>query len=75
MPIIDTSVIEATNAKSAKALKQDFDSLGHRLARQGVDIEAVTAKVAAYGVAVPSWGVGTGGTFSTSWKTAPSFTN
>ncbi len=33
-----------------------------RLARRGIDIAAVKAKVAAYGVAVPSWGVGTGGT-------------
>ena len=36
--------------------------LGERLARRGIDIEAIKAKVAAFGVAVPSWGVGTGGT-------------
>ena len=30
--------------------------------RGGVDIDAVTAKVAAFAVAVPTWGVGTGGT-------------
>ena len=30
--------------------------------RGGVDIEAITAKVAAFAVAVPTWGVGTGGT-------------
>ncbi len=30
--------------------------------RRGLDIEAITAKVAAFAVAVPTWGVGTGGT-------------
>jgi L-rhamnose isomerase/sugar isomerase len=62
MSMIDVSAIEAANAKSAKALKEDYDSLAHRLVRQDIDIDAVTTKVAAYGVAVPSWGVGTGGT-------------
>lgn len=62
MSMIEKSVIEAANERSAKALKQDYDALGSQLARRGIDIEAVTAKAAGYGVAVPSWGVGTGGT-------------
>ena len=32
------------------------------LERRGIDIDAIKAKVAAFAVAVPSWGVGTGGT-------------
>jgi L-rhamnose isomerase / sugar isomerase len=60
--MIENSVIENDNAKRKKALKEDHESLGNRLARRGVDIDAVKKKVAAYGVAVPSWGVGTGGT-------------
>jgi L-rhamnose isomerase/sugar isomerase len=60
--MIDGSVIEAQNAARMTALQEDYNALGAALARRGVDIEAVTAKVAAYGVAVPSWGVGTGGT-------------
>ncbi|MFB2549698.1 L-rhamnose catabolism isomerase [Ensifer soli] len=60
--MIDTSVIEAENAARREDLRTDYDSLGARLARRGVDIDAVKRKVAAYGVAVPSWGVGTGGT-------------
>jgi L-rhamnose isomerase / sugar isomerase len=60
--MIENSVIQADNAKRAKALKEDYESLGNRLARRGVDIDAVKKKVTAYGVAVPSWGVGTGGT-------------
>jgi L-rhamnose isomerase / sugar isomerase len=60
--MIEKNIIESDNAKRKKALKEDYDSLGNRLARGGVDIGAVKKKVAAYGIAVPSWGVGTGGT-------------
>ena len=62
MTMIDKTLIEAENAARAAALKSDYDSLGERLARQGIDINAIKARVARYGVAVPSWGVGTGGT-------------
>jgi L-rhamnose isomerase/sugar isomerase len=40
----------------------DYAALGAKLARHGADIDAVTKAVAAFAVAVPSWGVGTGGT-------------
>jgi L-rhamnose isomerase/sugar isomerase len=60
--MIDASLIEAENAARHKALVTDYDSLGDRLARRGINIDTVKARVAAYGVAVPSWGVGTGGT-------------
>ncbi|GGD95952.1 L-rhamnose isomerase [Aureimonas endophytica] len=59
---IDPSVIETSNAARARDHAADFASLGERLARRGLDIEALTAKVSAFTVAVPSWGVGTGGT-------------
>src|SRR6478735_5345695 len=54
--------IESLNAREAGALADDFDSLGRQLARRGVDICEVTAKVASFSVAVPSWGAGRGGT-------------
>ena len=60
--MINASLIDAQNAKSARALQTDYDSLGERLSRRGVDINAVKAKVSGYGIAIPSWGVGTGGT-------------
>jgi L-rhamnose isomerase / sugar isomerase len=60
--MIHADIIEANNAVLSKDLKRDYESLGERLARRGVDIDAVKAKVSAYGVAIPSWGVGTGGT-------------
>jgi len=59
---IAADVIAAENGKRAGALKDDYDALGAHLARRGIDIEAVTAKVGEFFVAVPSWGVGTGGT-------------
>ena len=60
--MIDISIIEAANDKARIALKSDYDVLGAQLDRRGISIDAIKAKVAAYGVAVPSWGVGTGGT-------------
>ena len=60
--IIDPTIIEAENAKLAANLRTDYDSLGERLDRRGIAIGAIKAKVAGFSVAVPSWGVGTGGT-------------
>lgn len=54
--------IAAQNAKSLRALRDDYESLGRRLARSGCDIETITSAVSAFAVALPSWGVGTGGT-------------
>ena len=60
--IIDPSTIEAENASRAADLNVDYDTLGERLDRRGISIDAIKDKVAAFSVAVPSWGVGTGGT-------------
>ncbi|CAN7250755.1 L-rhamnose catabolism isomerase [Rhizobium sp. LjRoot98] len=60
--MIKQDVIDADNAAHLADLKADYDHLGTQLARRGIDIGAIKAKVSAYGVAVPSWGVGTGGT-------------
>ena len=60
--IIDPSTIEAENAARAADLNVDYDTLGERLDRRGISIDAIKDKVAAFSVAVPSWGVGTGGT-------------
>ncbi len=45
-----------------RALARDYESLGERLAGRGIDIDRIRDRAAAFGVAVPSWGVGTGGT-------------
>jgi L-rhamnose isomerase len=59
---IPPELIAAENGKLAGALDQDFEALGRSLKRRGVDIEAIVKQVAAFAVAVPTWGVGTGGT-------------
>jgi L-rhamnose isomerase/sugar isomerase len=60
--LIDQSVVDQTNEKARKALDADYAHLGEQLSRRGIDIDDVLNKVSAYTVAVPSWGVGTGGT-------------
>lgn len=59
---IAADVIAAENERRQSAHQSDYEALGAKLSRQSIDIEAVTAKVAEFSVAVPSWGVGTGGT-------------
>ncbi len=54
--------IASENETRRKELEDDYEHLGHRLARRGVDIEGLTRRAEAFRVAVPSWGVGTGGT-------------
>ncbi len=60
--MINKDVITQSNDKGLANLRADYDALGEHLDRRGIDIAAIKEKVAAYGVAVPSWGVGTGGT-------------
>ena len=59
---IDAGFIAEANEKAAPALVEDYDQLGRVLARRGLEAEAIAKKVAAFGVALPTWGVGTGGT-------------
>ncbi|MGC4410850.1 L-rhamnose catabolism isomerase [Rhizobium rosettiformans] len=59
---IAADIVAADNQKREGAHRSDFQALGEKLARSSIDIEKVTAKVADFFVAVPSWGVGTGGT-------------
>ena len=60
--LIDQQFIDEQNAKSQKALDEDYAALGNKLERQGLDIEALTSKAGEFAVALPSWGLGTGGT-------------
>ena len=59
---IGADIVAADNEKRGQALKADYEALGAKLARDGISIDAITDKVAQFFVAVPSWGVGTGGT-------------
>jgi L-rhamnose isomerase/sugar isomerase len=60
--MIQSDIISKANDAALAKLKADYDALGEHLDRRGIDIAMVKAKVAKYGVAVPSWGVGSGGT-------------
>lgn len=62
MAHIAKSVIDAHNDNLLRHLRSDYDHLGEQLSRRDIDIETVRAQVARFGVAIPSWGVGTGGT-------------
>ncbi|WP_116653740.1 L-rhamnose catabolism isomerase [Pelagibacterium sediminicola] len=59
---ISAEHVGVQNERLDKGLRSDFESLGENLDRRGVEIEKIVEKVSGYGVAIPSWGVGTGGT-------------
>ncbi len=54
--------IGSDNRTRLRALQEDYEYLGQQLARRGIDIGFLTERAASFRVAVPSWGVGTGGT-------------
>jgi L-rhamnose isomerase / sugar isomerase len=59
---ISEDFVASHNSALEKDLAEDFAHLGRQLARRGVDIEAMTKRAMDYSVAIPTWGVGTGGT-------------
>ena len=59
---IPDSLIAEENAAALAAHEDEFGALSRKLSRRGLDIEPLVDAVGAFGVAVPTWGVGTGGT-------------
>lgn len=59
---ISKDFIASENAGRAAAHGEDYAALARQLARRGIDIEAMTKRAMEFSVAVPTWGVGTGGT-------------
>ena len=59
---LDTALVASQNRGVLPAHHSDLDALATRLGRRGVDIEALIAKATRLELAIPSWGVGTGGT-------------
>lgn len=59
---ISADFIAKHNARLEGAIGEDYDALERALARHGIDADALVQKVMAFGVAIPTWGVGTGGT-------------
>ena len=62
MNLIDPDLLAAHNDRAAQDVHADYAHLGEQLARRHINIDAVRRQVAGFGVAIPSWGVGTGGT-------------
>jgi L-rhamnose isomerase / sugar isomerase len=59
---ISAEFVASENHKAGAALAEDYTALGRQLERRGISIEAMTQRAMTYSVAVPTWGVGTGGT-------------
>ncbi len=59
---IDQNLVAEQNRRHEKALTADYSALGEQLGRRKIDIDRITRAVADFAVAIPSWGVGTGGT-------------
>ena len=59
---IEDSFISEQNRKSKDWVEEDYAYLSKQLRRQHLDIEDLVAKAESFRVAIPSWGVGTGGT-------------
>ena len=62
MSLISSSQIQAHNESRQRHANTDYEYLGEQLARRNIDIEVIKQQVASFGVAIPSWGVATGGT-------------
>jgi L-rhamnose isomerase / sugar isomerase len=61
-PVLAAGLVDAANEAALPALREDYDALGTQFARRGLELERVTEAAGRFGVALPSWGVGTGGT-------------
>jgi len=59
---IARELVELHNSARRAELEADHAHLGKQLARRGLDVERLTSAAQRFEVAVPSWGVGTGGT-------------
>ncbi len=58
----DPNYIASANESLKVQQESDYSMLGSMLERRGIDIERIIQAVGRFGVAIPSWGVGTGGT-------------
>jgi L-rhamnose isomerase/sugar isomerase len=61
-PALDPDFLATQNAALETAVAEDYAALSRTLERRGIAIETITQAVSAFAVAVPSWGVGSGGT-------------
>ncbi|GAB1265310.1 L-rhamnose catabolism isomerase [Aurantivibrio infirmus] len=60
--LIEQSMIAEHNQALVNELQEDYSALERILSRRKINIEDITAKAESFNIAIPSWGVGTGGT-------------
>ena len=60
--LVGDTFIQEANTAGAVALEEDYDHLARQLGRRGVDADSLVERAMAFRVAVPSWGLGSGGT-------------
>ena len=56
------ALIRSDNQTRSDALLDEHDALGRQLRRRGIDLGLIERKIAAFTVALPTWGAGRGGT-------------
>lgn len=59
---IDGSLVRDENDRAQGHVESNYAHLGEQLQRHGISIDSIMGQVQRFAVAVPSWGVGTGGT-------------
>jgi L-rhamnose isomerase/sugar isomerase len=59
---VDETFIQEQNQELRESLDIDYSYLAEKLSRNNINIEDLTARAQAFSIAIPSWGVGTGGT-------------
>jgi L-rhamnose isomerase/sugar isomerase len=62
MRALPIAAVDSHNARAGAHLADDYAHLRGQLARAGIDADAVVTRAQRLAVALPSWGVGTGGT-------------
>src|ERR1700726_1250484 len=59
---ISDDFLASQNATRIAPLEEDYAALARTLGRRGLDAETLVKKIMAFAIAIPTWGVGTGGT-------------
>ncbi len=59
---ISDDFVQTHNAARLALLEEDYAALARTLGRRGLDAETLVKKIMAFAIAIPTWGVGTGGT-------------
>jgi L-rhamnose isomerase/sugar isomerase len=62
LPLSENFIRDHNASRGTEVLEDEYQSLSRQLRRRGIDIESIRTKVAAFSVALPTWGAGRGGT-------------